>query len=247
MGVKARTNRAECSLVPDELNAGATAPPAPPRAGADGDWAKSGDSPRPSREPHRRPPRRAMVAGALVVLAAVVVAVLLLSGGDDAATDGPLRLGESSSLGQSVHLGRPTAFGLPVVLNKSDQDVVLESVAPIDPLPGTRVIATYASGPDRRYLSVPGTRDWPSKLATDVHPLAGYRVAPESQPAGRRGVDLLLVLATDGPGRYGFTRIRVAYRAGSKHYRETFLSSYAYCPRARLGALPPACPAPKQS
>jgi hypothetical protein len=224
--------------VPDELTA--DAPPAAPDTPA---TATPADA--PPAPPRRR--RARWVSAALVAVAVVVLAVVLWpSNSDDAAGKGPLRLLEPAATSLPVHLGEKTAFGLTVVANDGDEDAVLESVAPVDPLPGTTLVGTYAAGPDRRYQAVPATRAWPSRMATDVHPLAGFRVPPVSTRAGRRGTEVILVFRADRPGRFGFAQVRLTYRAGGKRHRATLLSGYAYCP-VKVIDTAPHCPTPEPS
>jgi hypothetical protein len=61
---------------------------------------------------------------------------------------------------------------------------------------------------------------WPDpELYTDLHPVAGFVVHPESVEGWERGAELIFALRADEPGRYEFKAVAVDYRVGGNEHR----------------------------
>jgi hypothetical protein len=189
--------------------------------------APAATPPRPGQ--HRRKLRRAWLLAALVAGLAAAAATWLLLIRDPGLSEGPLTSPDATSGGFGRTAGEPFAFGLPVAWNAGDQPAVLERVEPVNPTPGLRVLTTRAAGPDRKYLAVPATPEWPSDMLTDLHPVRGFRVDPRSQPDGERGVELVLVLQAGKPGRYQFKAVAVTYTVDGKRHRSYIRNGIGVC------------------
>jgi hypothetical protein len=156
-----------------------------------------------------------------IVLAATVVALLLWLGYRSVRppTPGPLDNDVAESLGIQRRVGEDFTYGLPVVINKGDEPAVLERIEPVDPTPGLRVIDTRMNGSERKYFYFASGK-WPDpERFTDLHPVAGFVVHPESVEGWERGAELIFALRADKPGRYVFKAVAVEYRVGSREHR----------------------------
>jgi hypothetical protein len=183
----------------------------------------------PPQAPRRRRFGRAAIA-ALLVAALGLAAILWLTlgrGGDP--SPGPLSSPAASSIGIGRTAGQPFGFGLALAWNTGDRPAVLDRIAPVDPTPGLRVVATNAAGPKREYMFVASTQTWPSDEFTDLHPVRGFEVAPRSSPAGERGVELVLALQADKPGRYEFKGVVVDYTVDGEQHRAIIRNGIGVC------------------
>lgn len=178
-----------------------------------------------------RPRRRAvLVAGLCLVAVSGVAAFLLLSGDEGGGyRDGPLDTLEANRFGTHLAVGRPTAYGIPVVFNRGDRPITLRRAWPARATPGLGVRDVLVAGSRRRFELV--SRDDPPRFRdlTDLHPLEGFKVAPMSSAAGKRGVELVFILSAARKGRYGFRGVQVDYSVGGEDYREVFPNSYVAC------------------
>jgi hypothetical protein len=156
-----------------------------------------------------------------VVLALTVVALLVWLGYRSVGplTPGPLDNDVAESLGIQRRVGETFTYGMPVVINKGDEPAVLERIEPVDPTPGLRVVATRMNGSERKYFYFASGR-WPDPARyTDLHPVRGFVVHPESVEGWERGAELIFALRADEPGRYVFKAVAVEYRVGSREHR----------------------------
>ena len=169
------------------------------------------------RGPEGRPLLAAVGALVLVVLLGLGAWALLA---DHGTSPGPLRTAAADSISGPQVAGRPFGYGVAVVYNTGSSDAVLDRVELEKPTPGLRVLAVYASGSERKFLSASISTRWPDPSSyTDLHPVAGARVAPAARPAGKRGVELVFKLQADKPGRYSSKGVAVDYRVdGAKHH-----------------------------
>lgn len=161
----------------------------------------------------------AAVAGLALIAAAGWGAWTVLSDGDR--SSGPLRGSEDSSLAWPQPAGVPFGFGVPVLVNPGSETAVLERVSLVEPSAGLVIRRAYVGGPERKFMWFGTSLRWPDpeRNFTDLHPVRGYRLAPQDQPGGDRGAELVLVLEADEPGRYGFDAIDVDYRIGETEHR----------------------------
>jgi hypothetical protein len=176
----------------------------------------------------RRPRTLAAIAAAVAVAAAALALAVVL-GGDDEPTPGPLGTDEVQSLGFSHEVGRDFTFGLPVAFNRGDEPAFLERISLIDPTPGLKVIATRVAGPDRRIFYFSADQFWPPREITDLHPVRGFEVAPQDEPDGDRGVELVFAARADRRGRYRTHGVRIDYRVGDTEHRATLRNVFRVC------------------
>jgi hypothetical protein len=184
--------------------------------------------------------RRWLVALAvLLALAAVLTAARELgvgSGGEP--SPGPLEGPEGSSLGILRPIGRTFGYGLPIVINTSDETAVLDRVAPVGAPPGLELVDTRMAGPERELLRQSASLRWPSDDFSDLHPTRGFRVEPVDTPAGRCGAEIVFALRATERARLVFKAVQVDYHVGDTAHRVVLDSGLAVCahPRGRRPA-----------
>jgi hypothetical protein len=161
--------------------------------------------------------RRAALAIGLIAVALVAWLVHQSVRGP---TPGPLANDDiAEALGLQRRVGVPFTYGLPVVFNSGDEPAVLTRIEPVQPTPGLRVVRTRIGGSERKFFAFASGR-WPDpELFTDLHPVPGFVVHPESVKGWERGVQLIFALRADEPGRYVFRAVAVEYRVGGDEHR----------------------------
>jgi hypothetical protein len=187
------------------------------------------DSP-PVPRPLPSPPRRLWPLGALALAAVAAFAVwwfALRDAGEPEA--GPLGTTVAQAIGILRRTGAEFTYGDAVAWNAGREDAVLKRISLVDASPGLSVLETRAAGPGRRILSVGSHPQWPAPDLGDLHPVAGFRVAPQSQPAGDRGVELVFKLRAGRPGRLVSRGVAVDYRYAGKDYRVVLRHQLAVC------------------
>jgi hypothetical protein len=172
-----------------------------------------------------------------------VVAWLLLR--DTGPPGGPLSARTRDSVAFGARAGAPFGWGTPVIWNTGDETAVLDRMRLIDASPGLRVLHAYIGGPARDGLFTAQSYHWPDREFTDLHPVAGMSVAPQDQPAGERGAELVFELRADRPGRYTATRIAVDYHVGGTHHRTIIRSGLSVCPNRPPAPIRRDCPLPR--
>lgn len=195
--------------------------------------------------PHERHRRRVRL-GALLVLAVVAGAggAWVAIGRDGERSPGPLMSPEATSGGFGRTAGKPFGFGLAVAWNTGKRPAVLERIDPVDPTPGLRVLETWVAGADRESLAVAATREWPSSDFTDLRPVRGFEVAPRTDPAGERGVELVFALQADRPGRYVIRGVAVEYTVDGERHRAIIRNGIGVCVTAPGEPTVRGCDAP---
>lgn len=134
-------------------------------------------------------------------------------------TPGPLDNDVAESLGLQRRIGQTFTYGLPVVINTGDEPAVIDRIEPVDPTPGLRVVDTRMNGSDRKYFYF-ASGSWPDPTRyTDLHPVSGFVVHPETVKGWERGAELIFALRADDPGRYVFKAVAVEYRVGGNEHR----------------------------
>jgi hypothetical protein len=168
---------------------------------------------------------------ALVVLGVGVVALLGWLGYRSVRppTPGPLARDVAESLGIQRRVGETFTYGMPVVVNSGDEPAVLARIEPVDPTPGLQLLHTRISGSDRKYHSF-SSGSWPDPSRfTDLHPVDGFVVHPESVKGWERGAELIFVMRADEPGRYAFNFVAVEYRVGGNEHRAVLEIGLGVC------------------
>jgi hypothetical protein len=158
---------------------------------------------------------------AVVAIAVVAVALIAWLGflSVRPPTAGPLDNDVAESLGLQRRVGQTFAYGLPVVINSGDEPAVIDRIEPVDPTPGLRVVETRMNGSERKYFYF-ASGSWPDPtLYTDLHPVPGFVVHPETVTGWERGAELIFALRADEPGRYVFRAVAVEYRVGGTEHR----------------------------
>ena len=118
--------------------------------------------------------------------------------------------------------GKDLRYGFVIMRNHGNEPIILDTVELVDPAPEIKLVKSEAAGPRRRLdlpggsrpiLGVPCDPGWPEPVSplTDLHELADYPVMPISTPAGKRGVELIVSLRVESPGRYRVRGLKVTY------------------------------------
>ena len=199
--------------------------------------------PRPLTPPRRLPWRVRFACVAAII--AVGVGISFAVTHEWGTTPGPLGSSFGESLAIPREVGQTWMFGRAVALNNGDQPAVLRRIALVSPSPGLRVLDTRVAGPERTYNSVSTASQWPDAKLRDVRPVAGAVVAPASETAGRRGVELLFVLRSDKPGRYGSPGVVIDYTVGGKQHRRYLSFAIGVCVHAVGGPANRNCQPPQ--
>jgi hypothetical protein len=154
---------------------------------------------------------------AVVMLVGAAVWVLFVR--DQHPSPGPLESPEMVSIGIRQHPGDAFGYGLGLVYNHGDRPASLQRIRLIKAAPELEVLATRVGGPDRDLLGLTSSLTWPTDEFTDLRPVAGFTLAPKSQPQGERGAELIFGLrAPQRPGRYEAKAIAVEYTVdGTEH------------------------------
>jgi hypothetical protein len=194
----------------------------------------------------RRVRRRWLVAlGALLALAAALAAAGPLGvgfGGEP--SPGPVESPEGSSIGIERVIDRTFGYGLPIIINTGDETAVIDRVAPVGAPPSLELVDTRIAGPDREFALMAASLRWPSKDFTDLHPTRGFRLEPASEPAGRRGAEIVFALRGTEVGRLVFKAVQVDYHVGGTRHRVILDSGMAVCIYTRGNRPPGTCAAP---
>jgi hypothetical protein len=200
--------------------------------------------PEPER-PTRRPGRRLIVLAGLAgaALAALIAAVVWRTVIQDR-SPGPLVNDTSESIGIGRHPREVWTHGNAIAWNTGEKPVVLTRIWLVNPTPGLRVLATRVAGPNRKLLFVASDPKWPADDLTDLHPVAGFQVAPRSQPAGDRGVEFVFSLRSDKPGRYVSRAIGVDYTVDDDKHRLYLSYGLGVCVTAASKPLDRNCQPP---
>jgi hypothetical protein len=168
------------------------------------------------RRAHHRAKRLGLAGAAVIVLLAVLVWWLFIR--DSGPSPGPLTAPGSEWVSIFQHPGDEFGYGFGLAYNTGEEPATLKRIRLVEPTPGLEVIETAVGGPDRKLLTLDATFSWPSDEFTDQHPVAGYRVAPQSEPAGERGVELLFGLRVGKLGTYQARAIAVEYTVGGSEH-----------------------------
>lgn len=191
-------------------------------------------------EPATDTPRRwyqfrrkvAVVAVAIVIVGAAVVGYLrayarLVHDFDS----GPITGGSSTKTAFPVEIGSPFTYGVIVVSNQSSRTAVLTDLRVKPPLPpGMEIVELKVVGPNRTTIGI-GTDDRypPPELVGHLRPLKGTRVPPEDTPAGKGGVEIIFGLKINRPGMFGFKKVEIDYKIGSKPYTVVLEDGFVGC------------------
>lgn len=200
----------------------------------------------PAAREHRS--RRGLlgVIGGLVLLVCAVLALLAVTG-SDAPSPGPLVANEEGDFSFNALTRRPFVYGLAIARNGGEETAVMDSIALDNPSFGLKLVETHVAGAARKLLAQASDDKWPSDLYDDVRQVAGFELAPDSTSAGRRGVELILVMSARSPGRYTATGVVVDYHVGETAHRVTLDTTMAVCVSQKLNLKPdckPVAPTP---
>jgi hypothetical protein len=188
----------------------------------------------PTRSESRRLRRGLAAAAVLLVVAAAAWWVLAR---DDRPSPGPLLNQDKFGFSFLQHPGDTIGYGVAMAWNTGDQPVVLKRIRLVDPTPGLEVIDTRVSGQKRKLLALDRTSTWPSDEFEDIHPVAGYRVAPRNTAAGKRGVEFLFGLHLPKLGNYESQAVAIEYTVGDTKHLSYVHASLLICVVPKSQAL----------
>jgi hypothetical protein len=183
--------------------------------------------------------RPAAVAAALAFAAAT--ALIAGCGGSDTPK---LAANDNESLAFPVRVGKPFGLGLPVVRNRSNAPLRLESASLEGGSGVLKVLKSQAADDDRRLhlianslqLGFINRSQHPEPVQGIVIPAAGHKGAT-------RGTELIWTLEAPAPGEYTFDAVRVDFASGNDHFSKTFPFPVRIC--ATPSRLEHHCPTPK--
>lgn len=132
--------------------------------------------------------------------------------------------------------GAMVTYGFVGLTNDGDAEITIEHVEPLPGEPGPEIVEqVYGAGPERLdYPRRPAMFDveagWPWP---DGEPIEGMTV----RPGGGLGVELLIGVRVPSAeeGARSVAGVRVTYRAGGRHYVETYRSDLVLCPSGHAG------------
>jgi hypothetical protein len=144
---------------------------------------------------------------------------------------GPVGNPNTNKLAFSVPADDPFTYGLVIVWNDGPEDAELEEIEMVDPTPGLHLLGAEVGGPDRRFAAFGGDRIYPPRhpRATDVHPLAGFRLPPRTKRDGKRGAQIILQLRASEAGIFRFQGVRLNYRVGDTQYSAVIPHAFRAC------------------
>jgi hypothetical protein len=143
----------------------------------------------------------------------------------------PLQAPGHDGVSARADVHQPVSFGPLVLTNTTGQPITIEAVAPGRRDAGLRYLGVRASDNQARRVfslgAAPGAFPYASASA-DWRTAAGVVVRPE-HGGGARGVEILVGLAADRPGRWALHDVSVTYRIGSQSYVTTYGDTYTVC------------------
>ena len=143
----------------------------------------------------------------------------------------PLQAPGHDGVSARADLRQPVSFGPLVLTNTTGQPITIVAVEPGRRDAGLAYLGVRASDNQARRVfslgAAPGAFPYPSAGA-DWRDVAGVVVRPE-HGGGGRGVEVLVGLAADRPGRWALHGVSVTYRIGSQRYVTTYGDTYTVC------------------
>ena len=165
-----------------------------------------------SRERRRGAGNRGVLAAVVVLTAAGAFGAARVRAVDT----GPLETaGASVQAGvgaRSLHVGQSFCYGLVVIRNASPRPATLQSVA-VAGGEGVTVGPAHVMGSERDVTT--GTAD---ACPRQGRPLSGHVVPPRSGTGDDQGVQVLLPIRIDRPGKTRIDGVKIAYRVDGRTY-----------------------------
>jgi len=181
------------------------------------------------------------VVGGAAALGAVAAATVLIWP-MAAVPAGPLGrdLGAPNRIAFDVELGRPFTYGLLLIRNPGARPATIEAVELDEMTPGIALVdaAVRPLSEAIEHGLVANDRTYPPPaLAGHLAPAVGAVVEHTRDPSD--GVELVLGLRVDAPGRHGFAGVAVAYRVDGVGYRVVYPAALEVCAPPSAGTCVP--------
>jgi hypothetical protein len=153
----------------------------------------------------------------------------------------PLQAPGHDGVSARADVHEPVSFGPLVLTNTTGQPITIVAVTPGRRDAALAYLGVRASDNQARRVfslgAAAGAFPYPSAGA-DWRQVAGVVVRPE-HGGGARGVELLVGVAAERPGRWALHDVSVTYRIGSQRYVTTYGDTYTVCaPKTVAGCDP---------
>jgi len=174
------------------------------------DASRSGEPARPTR-------RLALALALLVALAGIVLAVNVGGGGGTYEPGGPLASDRETRVTTHARPGTAITWGTVLPTNPTDHDIVIESIAPSEPVSGLTVLGLGVSDPRRGAV---GTADRYPPLGITPSDVAGAVMTARDGPSPF--VQVVVGIRLDDPSEGRIAGLRIRYATDGHRY-ETVL------------------------
>jgi len=203
---------------------------------------------RPSTGPDRTgglSPRRARRAKALVVVVVVVVVVMVVAVGASVVTrglwrsrtgwvttlapdDAPFAYPGRDSVSAPAPVGVPLSFGSLLLGNTTNEPITITAVRVLEADDGVTVLGVKLDdGLQRKAEAIGSQAGFPAP-----NPGSEYQDAPvvvETAGLAPRGVDVVVGVQANRPGRWRARGIEISYRRGGRDYVTTYRNTFVVC------------------
>lgn len=174
------------------------------------DLSRSGEPARPTR-------RLALVLALLVGLGGIVLVATVGAGHGGYEPGGPLASDRETRVTTHARPGSAITWGTVLPTNPTDHDIVIESIAPSEPVSGLMVLGLGVSDPRRGAV---GTADRYPPLGITPLAAAGVVMTPRDGPSPF--VQVVVGIRLDDPTEGRIAGLRIRYATDGRRY-ETVL------------------------
>ena len=148
----------------------------------------------------------------------------------------PLQAPGHDGVAALAAVGEPVSFGPLVLTNTTGHPITIVGVQPGQRDPALTYLGVRASASQSRRVfslgAAQGAFPYPSGGA-DWRPVPGTVVLPE-RDGGARGVEILVGVRAERPGRWTMRSVSVTYQIGAQRYVTTYGDTYTVCAPATI-------------
>jgi hypothetical protein len=153
----------------------------------------------------------------------------------------PLQAPGHDGVAALASVREPVSFGPLVLTNTTGHPITIVDVRPGRRDAGLAYLGVRASASQTRRVfslgAAQGAFPYPSGGA-DWRPVSGVVVLPE-RAGGARGVEILVGVRADRPGRWSMRSVSVTYQIGPQRYVTTYGDTYTVCAPATTKSCDP--------